>query len=681
MTIPFIAQMNGRNPCVHGSLLNLSTRAFSLVCDRMNFNSILAVFLLVGLVACSQKPAPSSVSLPTPPVSITQQPTTSMTEPASTATLLPAPKRLLTICLGREPSSLFYYDATSTAARDILAAVYDGPVDIQNYIAHPVILEKIPSLADGDAVFKPVQVNPGDLIVDNNGNPVNLEAGVIYRPSGCTESACAQKYEGNQPIQMDQLGLDFKLLPGLQWSDGTPLTSADSVYSYALAQALYPTAQPELILRTQSYQAIDANSIEWIGLPGYQDGIYHTKFFIPLPQHAWNAYSIEELKTAEISTRKPLGWGAYIIDEWISGDHISLHKNPLYFRAGENLPYFDDLVFRFVSSSTEALDALQVGECDFVDQTAMLETQISRLSDLQKSGQIQVFSQLDAGWEQLSFGITPFDSQRMEFFALKQVRQAVAMCIDREALIANNTFGDQLLIDSYVPSSNPLDNPDVQHYTFDLQNASDLLASVGWQDSDNDPATPRVAQGVAGIPDGTSFEVEYLVSSDSQAQADALAIQEMLGRCGIRTRIIAQQPDIVLAPGPDGPVFGRSFDLAQFAWTTSFEPPCSLYLSSEIPGPYPDFPKGWGGVNASGYSNPEFDQACDNALFSLPDSAQHRPEHFKAQQIFSVDLPALPLYLHFTVTVTRPDMCNYTSESALDSPLWSLETLDYGCSS
>ena len=79
--------------------------------------------------------------------------------------------------------------------------------------------------------------------------------------------------------------------------------------------------------------------------------------------------------------------------------------------------------------------------------------------------------------------------------------------------------------------------------------------------------------------------------------------------------------------------------------------------------------------------SPQFDQACDNALFSLSDSAQHRPEHFQAQQIFSEDLPGLPLYLHYTVTVTRPDMCNYTSGSAMDSPLWNLEMLDYGCSS
>jgi peptide/nickel transport system substrate-binding protein len=387
---------------------------------------------------------------------------------------------------------------------------------------------------------------------------------------------------------------------------------------------------------------------------------------------------MEELRTADISTRKPLGWGAYIIDEWIKGDHISLHKNPLYFRAGENLPHFDNLVFRFVDTSDEALDALLAGECDFVDQTAMLESQTPRLTELQKSGQILAFYQKDAGWEQISFGITPFDSQRVEFFAITEVRQAVAMCIDREALVTDQTLGTQLLMDSFVPSTNPLFNPQVHQYAYDLQKASDLLESVGWQDPDNDPATPRIAQGVAGVPDGTAFEVEYLVSSESKPQSDALAIQTMLGQCGIRTKIIAQQPGVYLAPGPDGPVFGRLFDLAQFAWTASLEPACNLYLTSEIPGPYPEYPKGWGGVNASGYTNPEYDQACDNALFSLSDSPQHQLEHFQAQEIFSEQLPGLPLYLHYDVSVARPDFCNYTSASAMDSPLWNLEMLDYG---
>jgi len=646
--------------------------------DCMHFNNLLVVMLLAGLVACTQKPSSTVDALPITATPPTGQPIKDAPELTPTATLLPAPERLLTICLGREPASLFYYDATSMAARDVLAAIYDGPVDIRDYTTHPVILQKLPSLKDGDALLRPVQVEAGDLIIDSSGNPVILEVGVEFRPSGCTESTCTQSYSDDQPVTMDQLILRFTLLPGILWSDGTPLTSSDSVYSYELAHSLYPAAQPELITRTQSYRVLDEYSVEWNGLPGYQDGIYHTKFFTPLPQHAWHTYSIEEIRTAEASTRKPLGWGAYILDEWIAGDHISLHKNPLYFRAGENLPYFDNLVFRFVGSSDEALDALQAGECDFVDQTAMLGSAPPRLLELQQEGQIQSFYMNDAGWEQITFGINTIDSLRVRFFAIKEVRQAVAMCIDREELIADTPSSEQLLTDLYIPASHPLYNPQVRHYDFDLQAAAALLESVGWHDLDNDPATPRVAQGVSGVPDGTPFEVEYLVSDDGKTRSDGLAIQKMLQGCGIYTKVINQQPQEYLASGPDGPVFGRVFDLAQFAWVGAYEPACYLYLSDEIPGPYPEFTKGWGGGNASGYTNPEFDQACENALFSLSDSAQHLPEHFKAQDIFSEELPALPLYIHFNVSVARPDLCNYSSKSAIDSPLWNLERLDYG---
>jgi peptide/nickel transport system substrate-binding protein len=670
--------MNGHRSNLPGFLNNHLMLVSKHVFDQLHLNNLPAVILLVGLVACSQTPAPSMLTLPTPPVSPTGQPTVGFGEITPTPTLLPSPTRLLTICLGREPTSLFYYDAASTASQDILAAVYDGPVDIQNYTEHAVILEKLPALIDGDARLQPVQVNAGDLIVDSAGNPVNLESGVAYRPSGCTEVTCTQSYSGDQPITMDQLVLDFKLLPGITWSDGAPLTSADSVYSYELARSLYPSAHAELIIRTQSYKASDDTSTQWIGIPGYQDGIYRNKFYTPLPQHAWHTYSVEELRSADISARQPLGWGAYVIDQWVSGDHISLHKNPLYFRAGEKLPRFDNLVFRFVGSTGEALDALQAGECDVIDQTAMFDLQTPRLSELLNSNQAQAFYQNDAGWEQITFGINSIDSQKVKFFELKEVRQAVAMCINRQALVADQLMNIRLLLDSYVSPSHPLYNSQVVTYDLDLQKAADLLESVGWLDADHDPTTPRTAQGVAGVLDGTAFEVEYLVSSDARPQSDALAIQKMLAECGIGTRIVTQQPQDFLAPGPEGPVFGRAFDMAQFAWAGSFEPACNLYVTSEITGPYPEFSKGWGGMNASGYSNPQYDAACENALFSLSDAPQHRLEHLQAQDIFSAELPALPLYLHTNVSVARSDLCNYTSASAVDTPLWFLELLDYG---
>jgi peptide/nickel transport system substrate-binding protein len=213
--------------------------------------------------------------------------------------------------------------------------------------------------------------------------------------------------------------------------------------------------QPEQIIRTQSYQASDDISIQWIGIPGYQDGIYRNKFYTPLPQHAWHTYSVEELHTAEISARKPLGWGAYVIDQWVPGDHISLHKNPLYFRAGEIYPV---LIIWFSGSWIPPLmhwmPLQQVS--DLIDQTAMFDLQTPRLSELLNSNQAQAFYQNDAGWEQITFGINSIDSQIAIFFDHKEVRQAVAMCIDRQALVADQVLKNQLLLDSYVPPSHPL---------------------------------------------------------------------------------------------------------------------------------------------------------------------------------------------------------------------------------
>jgi ABC-type oligopeptide transport system substrate-binding subunit len=83
-------------------------------------------------------------------------------------------------------------------------------------------------------------------------------------------------------------------------------------------------------------------------------------------------------------------------------------------------------------------------------------------------------------------------------------------------------------------------------------------------------------------------------------------------------------------------------------------------------------------MNAGGFSDPEFDQACIGALFSLPDSTQHQAQHFQAQEVFSTQLPALPLYLHYKVSAARPDLCGFISASAVGTPLWYLEQLDYG---
>ncbi len=646
----------------------------------MHFKILLIAPLLIGLVACNQGRL-NTISPPTQQTTHASVVSPSLTSlPSQGATAIPTvqPTRLLTICLVNEPRSLFLYDAVSTSEQSVLAAIYDGPIDIKNFTAKPVIVEKMPSLAEGDALLQSVQVGSGDLIVDAQGNLTNLEDGVLYRPDGCTELGCARAYSGTDPVEMDQLVVHFKLLPGLQWSDGTSLTAADSVYSYEVFRSLYPSALPERVSRTAAYKALDDLTLEWVGVPGFMDGLYQTKFFSPLPQHAWASIPVGELSIAAISSRTPIGWGAYVIDDWVSGDHISLHANPLYFRAGEGLPYFNNLVYRFVSDDSEALSAVLVGECDLVDQTAGLESQIDSLLQLKDEGSISLVYQTAFAWELMEFDITPLSTDRPSYFTAREVRQAVAMCIDRQALVERLSGGQMQVADLYVPSVHPLFNPEARHYSFDPQSASDLLTAAGWQDVDNDPSTPRTALGVDGIADGTTFEMQYLTSDDAEHLTAAQMIQANLKLCGIQADIDLQPVQQYLASGPDGPVFGRQFDLAQYAWMTAVEPPCSLYLTNEIPGPYPDYSIGWGGVNASGYSNPQYDQSCIDALYSLPDMPQHFQKHAAAQAIFAEDLPALPLYWHYRVIVGRPDLCGIPQQVVTESVFSDLELFNYG---
>jgi len=595
--------------------------------------------------------------------------------PSLTETSLP---RQLSICLGKEPRSLFLYDAVSPSEKSVLAAIYDGPFDSQDFRIRPVILQKLPALKDGDMLFEPVAVNQGEPLVDASGNLNTLAERVAYRPSGCFEQSCVQTYTGDQAVQIDEWVIRFRLKPGLSWADGNPLEADDSVYAYEVAEALYPAALPALIQRTISYKQVDDLTVEWRGVPGYLDGNIAGKFFSPLPRLAWGSLKAEELHTSEITTRQPLGWGPYQIVEWVGGDHLTLQKNTFYFRAGEGLPAFDVLTFRFVANGSEAVDALLAGECDLVDPNATQDIPLSRLNELQQQGKLAMTQQPDTAWEQILFGIDPLDDQSPRFFGSKEVRQAVALCIDRQALVDQLFAGLTEAAQAYIPAANLLYNPEAAQITFDPQKAQELFQKAGWVDQDNNPQTPRTSQGVAGLPEGVPFEVDYLVSPDAERQAAAGAVRDSLAECGIKLNLVTQDSQQYLAAGPEGPVFGRHFEMAQFAWPSVLEPPCYLFTQDEIPGPYPDYPKGWGSVNASGYSNLDYDQACREARFTFPDQPAHTQAYFKAQAILADDLPSIPLYWHFKIILSRSDFCGVSVDASTQEPFWNIEGFNYG---
>ncbi len=601
----------------------------------------------------------------------------------------------LVICMGQEPETLYPYGGSMLAMSSVLESVYDGPIDARSFDYQAVILEKLPSLADGDAVIQQVTVKEGDKVVDADGNPVELQVTsdtftqtIMIKPSGSTE---AVPYEGGE-VTLDQMVVTFKMLPDLKWSDGEPLTAADSVYSFNLAADPDTPSSKYAIERTASYEALDEVTLQWTGLPGYKDATYFINFWTPYPEHLWSQYTAAELVEAEESSLRPTGWGPYVIDEWVKGDHISLHKNPNYFRADEGLPKFDNLVYRFVGENSNAnIAAVLSGECDIVDQTSGLDDQSELLLELQGSGQLQATFVTGTVWEHVDFGIQNISyddgydvaaGDRYDFFSDVKVRQAFAMCMDRQQVVDTVLYGQSIVLDTYLPPQHPLFNANVKHYDYDPEAAKALFAEAGWTDSDGDGYLDK---------DGQVLEVAYETTSAALRQSVTEIIAQSLEGCGVKVNLNYYPAGEWFADGPDGKLFGRLFDLGEFAWLTGVEPPCDLYITDQVPGPEDGtwtsimtgesgltFPSGWGGQNETGYHNPEYDTTCKAALQSLPGQPSYSEMHLKTQEIFANDLPVVPLFLRLKLAATRPDMCGFIMDPTANSEMWNIEEFGFG---
>lgn len=637
-------------------------------------SALILCYLLVamaGLAACGRA---------TPPVT---PPPATENPAAPTATAIPL--HALTICLGQEPASLFPVNNPSSAARAVLAAVYNGPIDTNSYGYQPVILKDLPSLANGDAQLFQKSVYVGDEVVDATDTPVTLEVGIKVRPAGCHSNTCAVVYDGKSALQMDQMQATFHLLTGLTWSDGQPLTAQDSVYAYNLASDPTAVVSNYLVERTKSYQAAGDLTVQWWSKPGFIDTTYFLNFFAPLPSHLWSKIPTDQLVGSAGPSRSPIGWGPYVIQEWVAGDHITLTKNPHYFRASEGLPKFTTLTFRFVSDPATAINDLISGSCDILDPSINLGGQVDHLRTMADNKQLQALFATPPIMEQLAFGIRPavYDNgynagyDRPDYLDDVHVRQAVAMCIDRQKVVDLVLYGLTKVPTTFVPADDPLYDSSVTTYSYDVSAANALLEQAGWHDTDNNPITPRLAMGVHDVPNGTPLELNYITSSAAQRVQVSTIVADSLAQCGIKVNVKYLDQTVLYAAGPDGALFGRNFDLAEFAMgSTSTEPPCEWFTSAEIP----NAANQWVGTNVSGYSNSDFDAACQAIQQSLFDEPTHAQAYQQAQTIFSGDLPVLPLYWRLEVAAARLDVCHFSLDPTASSALWNIDSIDSGIS-
>jgi peptide/nickel transport system substrate-binding protein len=608
----------------------------------------------------------------------------------------PAPESdHLVVCLTQEPVSLYPYMEDQTAALPIHHAIFENNITRLNYGYQAQGIEKLPSLADGDARLEMVTVAAGDRVVDAVGRAVELDFGVeLFNAAGEIVAFAGE------PVIMEHLVVDFTLKPRV-WSDGRAVTAVDSVYSFDLASAADTAADDHLLQRTASYQATGRLGLRWSGLPGFYDDTYFLNLWQPLPRHIWYELSAADLSKADIVNRTPVGDGPFMVEAWLPGNRLELRRNPAYYRTDEGLPLSERVTFRFLPQAEQLLDELLGGDCDIVPQHSVLLSQATLLLEAEAGGLLVPYFQAGTIYEHIGFGINSYggygdDIGRPDWFEDEQVRQAMVMCTNRQAMVDQLLFGRSFTLNSYVPDSHPLAPPDMAVWPYDPDRGNELLDELGYESGRD--GIRRYPGGPNGEFIGEPFRVRLLTTQGNEMRQRLTQLfQENMLDCGIRverhslpaSELFADGAvgdgstgDEAAGGGAAGPVFGRRFDLVAFGWPIDHDLACNLFLSDNVPGPAdeinPDHYRGaatfggWLGNNYTGWINEAFDNACWQTMAELPETAVYNNSHQQAITIFARELPIIPLFPRLSVAVARPEVINFNLDVTQPSELYNL---------
>jgi ABC-type transport system substrate-binding protein len=152
----------------------------------------------------------------------------------------------------------------------------------------------------------------------------------------------------------------------------------------------------------------------------------------------------------------------------------------------------------------------------------------------------------------------------------------------------------------------------------------------------------------------------------------AQAIADGLAQCGVAVDVESLPAETLYAPFPQGPAFGRDFDLVLWPWLGWVTPACELFTTAEIASSgNPE------GSNASGFSDAAYDRACAEARLA-PDGGTAFAEAIReSHAILDAAVPSLPLFQWPRLLVAGQGVCGLSVDATADL-LWNLEDLTPG---
>lgn len=303
-------------------------------------------------------------------------------------------------------------------------------------------------------------------------------------------------------ISDDGLEMTFKLRRNINFSDGTPITADDVVFTYDWIR------NPEVRAdRTRSYlgalekvEKIDDETVRFtFNKPYFQNFAYAAGSDVPiLPKHFYENFTPTEFNEA---VGLLMGSGPYMLERtprldaegnlddstsWTPGDGVTLIRNPRYWGTPAT---FDRIVFTEIESEDTEAVRLRNQEQDLFRATPELYTEMTSDPQLMSYLQDQKHDSPFKGYTYTAWNqVRHMDGQTPEAtkFADKRVRRAMTMLLDR-AQMNKEIFGGLYDIASgpFYPRG-PQHNPDVEPWPYDPERALELLEEAGWQDRDGD---------------------------------------------------------------------------------------------------------------------------------------------------------------------------------------------------
>ena len=349
----------------------------------------------------------------------------------------------------------------------------------------------------------------------------------------------------------DRLTYTIKLRRGVAFSDGTPFTSADVVFSFravydprantVLAGDVYVAGKPlhveapdpaTVVLQFPTPFAPGLRMIEGIPIlpraklgAALEDGTFRT---------AWSATT---------AVRELTGLGPFVLSQHVSGQRLVFVRNPHYWRrdaAGTQLPYLDRLTMLVVpDQNTESL-RMQAGETDLMANADIRPEDYSGFKRIADQGRLRL---IDGGVgldpNMLWFNLSPARASdpRNAWLGQTAFRQAVSCAVDRQKIVNTVYLGTAVPVYGPVTPGNRLWYEDVRPACeHDTARARQLFASVGLTDRDGD----GMLEDAAGAPARFSILTQR---GHTIRERTATVLQEELRQAGVAVDVVALDPN------------------------------------------------------------------------------------------------------------------------------------------